>query len=249
MQNADSLDVINSNIIASTKIVDGKYSLIYSVGDSVYLFGKHKLNQTVTIVDNKAGELTESKTTGYMVYSDDAIGSIVLTRISPQPKSKNQAYSIVTFSNKPLDYKIEEQKNILNSDLIISTDSLIRSTVLLDELMKRNGDGNIQSDSVLKGVLPEIVKVTANDFEYFIASYRIYDNSTIGPRLAIMQDKKVIPLTGQCSFEYLFTYFYNGKSYIQTGSSCCDCGIIGEQIFEVAREDIKPVFQDYSFSN
>jgi hypothetical protein len=249
IQNADSLNVINSNIIASTKIVDGKYCLTYRVGDSLYLFEKHKLNQTLTIVDNNAGDLTESKTTGYIVYHDDAIGSIVLTRISPQPKSKKEINCIATFSSRPLDYKIEEQKNLLNEDLIKSSDSLIRSTEFLQELMKRNGDGNVQSDSLLEGVLPELVKVTANDFEYYIASYKIYDNSTIGPRLALMENKKVIPLTGQCSYEYFYTYFFNGKNYIQTGSSCCDCGIIGEQIFEVVKENIKPVFEDYSFSN
>jgi hypothetical protein len=71
----------------------------------------------------------------------------------------------------------------------------------------------------------------------------------IGPRLAILENRKVIPLTAPCSYKYLYVYKFKGKKYIQTGSSCCDCGYVGDQIFLMEKDDIKLVFEDYSFSN
>jgi hypothetical protein len=64
-----------------------------------------------------------------------------------------------------------------------------------------------------------------------------------------LENRKVIPLTAPCSYKQLFVYEFKGNAYIQTGSSCCDCGYVGDQIFEVGKDEIKLVFEDYSFSN
>jgi len=248
-QNVDSLKGTNLTISENAIAANTNYSLTYWVEDAIYLFGKQNLDKTVTLIDNKNGKLIESQTTGYIVHSDEMLGEINLTRILPVAGIEKEANHIAIFSNKPADYKSNVQIQIFESDLIIYIDSLIRTTNHLDDLLKKNGGFEYTTDSELKNVLPDLIKVKTDNFDYLVATYMMFDRSTIGPKLAIMPNKKVVPLTGQCSYDFFYTYFFNGKNYIQTGSGCCDCGITGQQVFQVEEEDIQPVFEDYSYSN
>ena len=137
----------------------------------------------------------------------------------------------------------------MSNSLIKEIDSLIRTTNYLKNLLKRNSGVEYDLDSLLNNILPDIVQVRTDKFDYLIATYMLFDHSTLGPRLAIMKNNLIFPMTGQCSTKYLYSFKFNGKHYIQTGSNCCDCGITGEQIFEVDESKIKTVYEDYSFSD
>jgi hypothetical protein len=245
----DSINQARQALINKTKVENSKFSLTNFNDDTLYLFGKHKLNQAVTLIDNHTGIHFESKTSSYLVLEIEPIGEVVQTRILPEDADQPSPEYIAFFTHDPGDYRKEKQENVTDDQLIVKFDSLIRSTTYLHELMKQNGESVLIPDSILSGILPELFRVKTGFCEYFVATYKLFDHSTIGPRLAIMDGNTVVPLTGQCSSDYFYTFHFNGKDYIQAASLCCDCGIAGEQIFEVEEHTIKLVFEDYSFSD
>jgi len=228
------------------KSQDLSFGFTYSVGDSVFIVGEHSLNTAVSLIDNKTGSVVECKTVGLKTQQAESQGEIILTRLACKSGKIKKANYIVDFSISSGDYSLENQVKISDKDKIRQIDSLIRETDYLNYLLKLTGDRVYSADELLKDKLPELVKVQAVGFEYIVASYKPFNGTLIGPRLIILQDNVVFPLTGQCSNSNFYAYFYNGKNYIQSGSMCCECEIANLQIFQVESDNISTVFEDYN---
>ena len=82
----------SAKIIDETEIDYSQYALTFpymNIGnmeetDSLYLFGKYPLGKTITLINNKNGEVFETKTLNYSVLLDEGAASImnkVITRL------------------------------------------------------------------------------------------------------------------------------------------------------------------------
>jgi hypothetical protein len=239
------------SIVDTSGVTNIEYSLIDTKGDTLCLYGQHKLGEIVTLADNSTGYLFESKTSSYTTNkSDFESDGAILTTIKNQPQMNTSGIYIAFFKTMPSDYFLLKQEKINNYELSKNIDSLIRSTSIIDSLFNENkGTGRYWDvDSELKETLPKLTSIKIKDQEILIASYEL-SKDVYGPKLAILNKTKIIPLTGQCSASFFYTYSMFGKYYIYTGSGCCDCGIIAYQIFEIKRDTIIKMFEDYSFSN
>ncbi len=231
----------------TTKIKQIEYALIISNRDSICLYDIYELGKTVTLINFDSGLLFETSTYAYTKYESE-FESKVLTRIKDQPSKSITGESIAYFRKKPTDFVLIETEDINNYILSKSIDSLIRKSSLIDSLLLQNKCSEGYEYYSLKGALPSLTSLKYKDNRIIIATYEMF-KGVVGPRLVIFNDNKVVPLTGQCSFEFLSYYSMSGKYYIYTGSGGCECGINAIEIFEVKPDTIIRTFQDYSFSN
>jgi|WetSurMetagenome_2_1015567.scaffolds.fasta_scaffold335333_1 hypothetical protein len=231
----------------TTKIKQIEYALIVSNRDSVCLYDTYELGKTVTIINFDSGLLFETSTYAYTKYESE-FESKVLTRIKDQPSKLITGESIAFFGEKPSDFILFETEKINNYLLSKSIDSLIRKSSLIDSLLLHNKCSEGNEYYSLKGVMPSLTGLRYQNNRIILATYEMFEGVP-GPRLAVFNENKVVPLTGQCSFEFLSYYSMNGKYYIYTGSGGCECGINAIEIFEIKPDTIVRIFQDYSFSN
>lgn len=244
----DSIFLENLKIIENTKTSNNSYSITFNNNDTIYLFRKYPLNQDVTIVDYKVKKSFHTKTVGYFVFEDELLGKIVLTSIIYIKDYKNEDFCFVFIGNK---YKLTEFQpieDVTDDAVIIKIDSLVRATDYLNKLLISN-NGIIEFKDTILQKRPEIKRVKANKFSYYIVTYNMKGDYEIGPRLIVLNEKIVFPLTGQCSFESIYPFNINGINYIQTGSACCGCGIIGFQLFVIEEDAVKTEFEEFGLSN
>ena len=238
----------SSNYHVDTIIIKQiEYALIVHNRDSVCLYDTYELGKPVTIINFDSGLLFETSTFAYTKYESE-FESKVLTTIKDQPSNSITDESVAYFSKKPSDFILFETEKINNYILSKSIDSLIRKSSLIDSLLLHNKCSEEYEYSSLNGVLPSLIGLSYKDNRIIIATYEMFEG-VVGPRLAVFNENKVVPLTGQCSFEFLSYYSMNGKYYIYTGSGGCECGINAIEIFEIKSDTIVRTFQDYSFSN
>lgn len=244
----DSISIENFKFIENTKISNNKYSITFNNNDTIYLFGKFPLNQDITIVDYHFKKTYNSKTNGYFVFEDELLGKKVLTSILPIKDYKNEDFCFAFIGNKFKQTEFQYIEYITDELVIFKIDSLVRATDYLNKLLITN-NGIIEFKDTILHKTPEIKRVKANNFEYYVVTFNMKGDYEIGPRLIVLNEKKVFPLTGQCSFENIFPFSINGINYIQTGSACCGCGIIGFQLFVIEKDNVKNEFEEFGLSN
>jgi len=140
-----------------------------------------------------------------------------------------------------------ELKSIVDSSTIQNIDSICRTSVELKNLLKRNGGLDYPIDELIGTLMPQIGQFVFKKDSVYIVTYKTTWDTT-GPRL-ILINNTVYPLTGQCSFEKLKIYTINERYLIETGSNCCECGIIGSEIYEITQDGPVLIYSDYSWSN
>jgi hypothetical protein len=235
-----------SKIVQQKTIPAPSFALTYWQNDTLFLFGKFEPEKTITLINNKDRMLFETKTKSIITTKSDIMGEIWLTRIATQPKiEKCKSFDYCLFSEKPSDYSVINPMENLNIP-IEKIDSLIRKTNLLDLLLEKSGQKQSMEYSIGRS-LPSISTFNINNSFLTIVSYRYFDSPN-GPRIVYYKDN-LFPLTGQCSFNYIFIYRLNSKYFIQTGSSCCGCGYIVFQVFEITNQSIELIYNDDSFAN
>lgn len=100
---------------------------------------------------------------------------------------------------------------------------------------------------------PSVWEFRFQDKKHHIVTYHIYDAENTGysadAATFLLSPTKIFPLTGPCSFDkFPVLFLMNKKLYLQGGSSCCDCGIIVDQLFEYDGEKLKAILEDGSWS-
>jgi hypothetical protein len=220
-----------------------KFALVLQDNDSLAILGKYELNKTIYLLDNANGKLIHTSTISYNenLYPD-FYKKLEATKI--RIKANNNQNYIAYFGLKPNDYKLISQKPNNSQDFISDIDNLIKKSGYLDSILHNE---TFVKDS-LKNKFPLLFKININQTDITIATYMLMNMH--GPRFAIIKNN-VFPLTHNtaCSYDYLYTFFMNGKYFIETGSACCGCGITGKQIFEINNDSIKTIFEDFTLSD
>lgn len=217
------------------------FSLTFNLNDTIFVIGKLPLNETIYLLNNEDGSSWKCTAYAHRDYFEEI--NYQLTMVSPQPPADQRfdiAYAGDSFNN----YHTLEKKTIHDERLILKYDSLVKNARLIESLFTQ--ENSFFPDSVISNQTPTLRQLNIPDRRVFIIDYSFYERFS-GPRF-LMLDNLIFSLTGPCSYEFLFPYQLNGKIYLQTGSTCCDCGWVIDQIFEVSTDSIYLVFQDDSYS-
>jgi len=114
-------------------------------------------------------------------------------------------------------------------------------------------DGGLNAYFIFIADLPDIWEFQFNSQTHYIVSYPISmyegDKEKRYSACFLLSPTEQYPLTGPCSFYGLPDIFeMDGNLYLQSGSSCCECGIIVGQLFEFNGKELNAVLEDGSWS-
>ena len=154
--------------------------------------------------------------------------------------------NLILFGEKP-EVKWLEVKALTDAEL---TQELVSRI----DLEKDYADAFENSGGPLKVELPAYnEEVTVYEFEfmdnrYFILSYTFAEYRAAAATF-LLSPKQEYPLTGPCSFStYPELFIIKDKLYLHSGSTCCECGISVQQLFEFDGTELKAVLEDGSWS-
>ncbi|MFB9272885.1 MULTISPECIES: hypothetical protein [Flavobacteriaceae] len=222
------------------------YSLTYWDSDTLNLWGHQPLDKNLFLINFNSGQVHKAKTISHISKEDPMADFMDLTIIQPSIFKDKKDLDLGMFSEKEeIDFKILKFEDINDKKISVEIDSLIRKTSMIDSLLSINGEkldnSVITSKPIISGLRTENVDIK-------IVTYMIFDNSTTGPRFAILNGK-IYPISGQCSFKEIIPYMIDNELFIKSGASCCDCGIVIDKIFKVTNDSITLEFNDGSQSN
>lgn len=140
----------------------------------------------------------------------------------------------------------------------IKTPAIIDSIEAEISLAENFADAFKESESPLSMYLTEIKKgpiVRSFRFKglrYFLATFILSEHTDpedilYGPTF-LLSPTKTYPLTGPCSFGEPDIFQMNEKLILQSGSNCCDCGVVIDQLFEFDGENLELILEDGSMS-
>ena len=239
----DSVSIAAKHLIDSTKTDTSLFCLVTNFNDTLTLFGKFELNKNVTLIDNSAGRVYETKTLSYHAVLESDWEPYVETLIGTQPNKKNNIV-FGFFGNKPKDYHVIPKNNLDNPVQIHKMDSLITNSENYDKLLKDVGWET--NDSRLNKATIELMEFNVEGKKIFIVTYKLSD--CIGPRFAVINNT-VFPLTGPNSLEHINAFVMNKTFYIETGSGGCNSGEVGYQIFELTEKGIENIYENWELSD
>ena len=114
-------------------------------------------------------------------------------------------------------------------------------------------DGSLHAYFIFIADLPDVWEFQHNSQSHYIVSYPISmhegDKEKMYSACFLLSPTEQYPLTGPCSFDGLPDIFeMDEKLYLQSGSSCCECGVVIGQLFEFNGKELKTVLEDGSWS-
>lgn len=252
ISNAQTVVKRNDNPSLSKTASDIKHSLVYRMENGqISLLGKHKPGLPVTLINKNTGVTYIAKTVSVKSEIDQMGEKRVFTTINKQPEDSNSENILSTaiIGKAISQIKRLEIAVVNDSQIIKSFDTKIKQGQLLIKLLKENAELTPVNEylDTLQNILPKVKEVKSSNVQFKIIEYRspAFEEGT-GPRFLYL-NAKIIPLTGQCSDD-LFIYEFDGRVFITTGSSCCECGLNAEETYEVKKDKLLTLFVDYSYS-
>lgn len=220
------------------------FSLVMSAKDSLFILGNRPPGQTIYLLNNETGQYWKCRTGSNQTYFEELSGGEwELTPTLPQPDTLKR-FDISYSTSGKFRYDLVKKERITDSLFVEQIDQQIKLSGYIDTLLSY--DDAFLADSVIGDSLPAITTIHIPGQEAFVITYS-YMESLSGPQMMIINNR-IFPLTGPCSYEYVYPFQIDNRFFIQTGSSCCECGWVIDQVFEVSGESLILVFQDDSYS-
>lgn len=240
----------DGQVTKTTNVI--KHALVYyTENGQISLLGKHKSGLPVTLINKITGVTYIAKTVSVRAEMDQMGEKRVFTTINKQPEDSNieNILSTAIIGKAISQIKRLEIAVVNDIQIIKSFDTKIKQGQLLIKLLKENAELTPVNEywDTLQNILPKVKDVKSSIVQFKIIEYRspAFEERT-GPRFLYL-NAKIIPLTGQCSDD-LFIYEFDGRVFITTGSSCCECGLNSEETYEVKKDKLLTLFVDYSYS-
>lgn len=229
------------------------HALIYtSKKGQVCLLDKQTLGTTVTLLNLNSKSIFTCKTVSIKSEIDERGEKVTYTTLDKQPpKSEQENLSYTAILNaKTKDFKIIEAQSNKNQTYISDIDKKIKKEKYLEKIIRQNAELTpIQEylDS-LKLHLPVAYDILIDGKTINLIEYdNFMGNGSIGPRFLVI-NSKILPLSGQCSGTF-FIYQLGNRYFINSPSTCCECGLNAQETFEIKGNLVKKIFSDYSYSN
>lgn len=224
--------------------LDEAFALTFVANDSIFLIGEYEPDRTVFLLNNEKGDIYRAKTGSQQVYYEKLLDiHWELTALKPQPKTETRLDLAFANENK-INFKATPAIAITDSLFIANIHREIKLSGLIDTLLSY--DDEFPSDSLVGIYKPKIAKMDCQVGEAYVVTYS-YVDSLPGPRMVILNNC-IFPLTGPCSYQQIYPFQINDRCFIQTGSTCCECGWVIDQVFEIKKDEVVLVFQDDSYS-
>jgi hypothetical protein len=220
------------------------FALTFNAKDSLFIIGDLAKGNTVFLLNNETGEYRRAQTGETQIYFEE-ISNIHwhLTPVLPQPDLKTR-FDLAFAHNNQINFQLIGNMMVNDSTVIADIDYEIKLSGFIDTLMAY--DDKFPTDYVIGLYSPKIIKINFPEDEAFVVTYS-YVDSIPGPRMIIINNK-IFPLTGPCSYQHVYPFRINGRNFIQTGSTCCECDWVIDQVFEIINDSIVLAFQDDSYS-
>jgi hypothetical protein len=220
------------------------FALTLNVKDSLFVIGDRDKGKNIFLLNNETGDYCQAQTGEPQIYFEE-ISDVhwQLTPILPQP-SRNSRYDLAFAHPEHINFQLIGNTTIRDPILIADIDKEIKLSGFIDTLLAY--DDKPPTDSVVGMYKPKITKINFPGEDAYVVTYS-YVDSIPGPRMLILNNN-IFPLTGPCSYQHVYPFRINGRNFIQTGSSCCECGWVIDQVFEIIGDQVVLAFQDDSYS-
>lgn len=220
------------------------FSLLLNAKDSLYIIGSAPSGRTAYLLNNESGDFWKCETGDSIAYFEELSGiDWTLTSLTPQPDTLMR-FDLSFLASEEFQYELVGKQAVSEAAFVKDIDRQIKLSGYIDTLLAY--DDAFVTDTLVADSLPAISRINIPGQEVFLVTYS-YMRSLPGPRLLIINNK-VFPATGPCSYEYFYPFRIGDRFFLQTGSSCCECGWVIDQVFEIADNALFLVFQDDSYS-
>lgn len=224
--------------------IEPGFSLTFKLNDALYLIGSRKQGNDTYLLNNELGKVWKSNTGEDLEYFEKLSDvNWSLTKINDQPEQEIR-YDLAFTTNDSFQYQQIPSEIINDSTFINDIDKEIKLSGYIDTLLAY--DDKFPNDFVIGKRKPKITRFKLPNGEALIVTY-IYLEAVPGPRMIILNNM-IYPLTGPCSYQHAYPFRINNRLFIQTGSNCCECGWIIDQVFEITNDEVVLAFQDDSYS-
>ncbi len=199
------------------------------------LNGKLPIGVQVRLLEKNFSEtcLAETKTHIQDISNPERI----YTELETLDCRSQQDYSIAVLGGVLTSYEVVRGKEIKDTRISDMLDEKVRGTPVLSGLAgkaqeKRLSDGEWS----LYGVKPRVLKIQFQGAQVLVAVYDLKESA--GPR-AFFFKNTIHSFTGWCSLPFIRTFLLNGTPYFESGSKCCDCGIVIQEIYKVGEKGVE----------
>lgn len=235
---------IEEQIKENFKSVAESFYPVY-VKDAIMIFDSVEIGQICYLIDLHGQSIIKTQTSKHKVFWTEVFEKkVTITEASDTTK-----YQLAFLGDTA---KIEWiEKKIMN-------DTQLKENILCDFNISNygglfenyGGPISIYTGKILEN--PEVETISFGTETLYLVTYKLEsypDYIVNGPSFLIStSNRNVYPLTGPCSRSDSNIFILNGKLYIHTGSNCCDCGIVVEQLYEYNGSKIEQIIEDGSWS-
>jgi tetratricopeptide (TPR) repeat protein len=183
---------------------------------------------------------------------EDVSGPISFTEIDDMANCEEpENYSVAVVNYDVTSYEVIPLQEFTDQAKIKEFDQIVRNTDVLQSLLDKDAGAGYRVSEDISGDLPRVFRCPIKNTDAYILEYMFVwggASPPVGPRVMVLNGS-VYGLTGQCSHPGLRMFRMNGDYYIESGSSCCECGITGQELFRIDRSGPVRVHSDYSFSD
>lgn len=202
--------------------------------DKIYLLGKYPSRISITLLHKYLEKTCSAQTTSNIIKVDSSGAD--LTEIQGNCV-KPDIYKLAIINKNVENYKLINPRKIANPEKIASFDKTATQSKALLHLRHNNKDGDVMNLQNLNGSTPQVSYFNTPSGEVYIISYHDNVFDANGPRIASFKGV-MYPLTGWCSYDNFYIFLLNDEYYINSGSSCCGCGVTAIEIFKVTSDGI-----------
>lgn len=232
-----------SEEVQSESVLGNFYSVY--VEDSIMIFDSVATGQICYLIDVRGKSVTKTKTRGNGIFSTELFDKNVTTTELMDTGQFQLAFvgdkANITWVEKKVVKDDSLKKDILLEFNISDYDSLFKNY---------GGPISAYADIIKDDPVVEMIKFGSENLYLIAYQMEPFPGDLIsGPSFLLSKShKKAYPLTGPCSNPASRFFLMNEKLYIHTGSNCCDCGIVIDQLYEYDGSDIDLVIEDGTWS-
>ncbi len=219
-----------------------------SKAPKLFLVGNFKAGVKITLLGLGYSQTCRAETTA----NKEMYGSGDITEITTSGRPQIDS-RLALLDESVVDYSTVSGTVVTDSGKVKQIDGAVRKSNTLSSLCTRAQDAMPCAMKDLEGILPKIHHFTFPGIEMFVVSYDVeislqnMKSRDTGPRVVVINNR-VYPMSGWCSFYRFYVFRLNGQHYIQSGSRCCNCGMVVMELFRVTPAGVEEWLLDPSLS-
>lgn len=212
------------------------------------IYGTHPPDKRISLLKKGADTYCDAVTDSHGLYENDVI-SFPVTNLRDAGRCGSPGDYMVACFAPVANYANVNWRKTPDPKIAGSLDAAIRTSPALQSLRFKAQDIVAGDElSPLSTFSPRVHELDLSGRRAYLVSYESKDGPVNGPRFVVL-DGTINALTGWCSYPYLRTFVLNDELYLESGSSCCGCGITIMELYKVTGNTVACVHADASESD